>query len=200
MTGKTHTAIGMAIGLTLAFKKPIEAQLAIITASTLGALIPDLDHPKGELNQKLLLINNNFFKTAFYLIVGLIFIYLYIEKNSPLFLLIGLFSFSLAISRHRSFTHSILGLILFAAIIKLTMMEYGLSSIGKGFIVGYISHLVLDLFTSKGIRLFYPMKKNIAFPIKFKSNGLGEKIIFSLLILYCLVVLLLNFLLPNYPL
>lgn len=193
MTGKTHTAIGMAIGLTLAFKKPIESQFAIISASILGALIPDLDHPKGELNQKLLLINNNFYKTAFYLILGFMFMYLYVEKRNPLFILMGLFSFALAISRHRSFTHSILGLILFTAIIRLTIMEYGLFSMYKGFILGYISHLILDLFSSKGIRLFYPMKANIKFPIKFKNNGIGEKTIFILLILYCLLVLIYNF-------
>ena len=56
MKGQSHDrknphTIGMAIGFTLAFKKPIDTQLAIIAASTIGALAPDLDHPKGELNQ-----------------------------------------------------------------------------------------------------------------------------------------------------
>lgn len=193
MTGKTHTAIGMAIGFTLGFKKPIEAQLAIITASTLGALAPDLDHPKGELNQKLLLINNNFYKTAFYLIVGIIFLCIYIQNNSSLFILLGLFSFALAISSHRSFTHSILGLILFSAIIRLILMEYGLSPIYKGFIMGYASHLLADSFTAKGIKLFYPIKTNVVFPLKVKTSSFAEKLIFFLLILYCLVVLVLNF-------
>ena len=113
MTGKTHTAMGMAIGLTLAFKKPVEAQLALITASTLGALAPDLDHPKGELNQKLLLINNNFFKTIFYLIIVIIFLSIYIQNRSSIFILLGLFSFALATSSHRSFTHSIIGFLCF---------------------------------------------------------------------------------------
>lgn len=194
MTGKTHTAIGMAIGLTLAFKKPIETQLAIVTASTLGALVPDLDHPKGELNQKILLINNNFYKTIFYSVVGIVFLYIYSQKNSPLFILLGLFSFVLAVSSHRSFTHSILGLILFSAIIKLTLIEYGSSPIYKGFIFGYISHLLSDLLTAKGIKLFYPIKTNVVFPLTVKSNGFGEKFIFVLLILYCLGVSVLNFL------
>lgn len=194
MTGKTHMAIGMAIGLTLAFKKPIETQLAIITASTLGALAPDLDHPKGELNQKLLLINNNFYKTAFYLTAGIIFLYIYSQKNNPLFILLGLFSFALAISNHRGFTHSILGLLLFSLIAKLILMEHNMSPIYKGFVIGYGSHLVLDIFTAKGIKLLYPMKRNIVFPIKIKSNGFGEKLIFFLLTLYCFMVLVFNFL------
>lgn len=194
MTGKTHTAIGMAIGFTLAFKKPVDTQLAIITAATIGALAPDLDHPKGELNQKILLINNNFYKTAFYLIVGLVFFYIYTQKNSPLFILLGLFSFTLSISSHRSFTHSIPGLVLFSAIIKLILQEYSLYPIDKGFILGYISHLLADCFTAKGIKLFYPLKTNIVFPLKLKSNSFGEKLIFFLLILYCLGALVFNFL------
>jgi len=193
MTGKTHMAIGMAIGFTLSFKKPIDTQLAIITASTIGALAPDLDHPKGELNQKLLLINNNLFKTAFYLSIGLIFLYIYSQNKSPLFIIIGLFSFALAASNHRSFTHSILGIILFSAIIKFTLMEYGLSPIYKGFIIGYVSHLLADYFTAKGIKLFYPIKTNIVFPLKVKTNGFAEKLIFSLLLAYCIVILVLNF-------
>ncbi len=192
MTGKTHTAIGMAIGFTLAFEKPIDTQLAIIAASTIGALAPDLDHPKGELNQKLLLINNNFFKTAFYLTVGGGFLYIYAQKNTPLFMLLGLFFLVLAISSHRTFTHSILGFILFSAIVKLILMEYGVSSIYKGLIIGYSSHLLADCFTSKGIKLFYPFKTNVVFPLKFKKNGFAEKLTFSLLILYCLVMLFLN--------
>lgn len=193
MTGKTHTAIGMAIGFTLAFKKPIDAQFAIITASTIGALAPDLDHPKGELNQKLLLINNDLFKTAFYLIVGIAFLYIYFQNNNSLFMLLGIFSFALSISNHRSFTHSIMGLVLFSAIMRLILMESGLSLMYKGFIIGYISHLLLDCFTSKGIKLFYPFKANIVFPLKVKSNGFVEKSIFFLLILYCLIALFFNF-------
>lgn len=193
MTGKTHMAIGMAIGLTLSFKKPIDTQLAIITASTIGALAPDLDHPKGELNQKLLLVNNNFFKTAFYSGIGIVFLYIYSQKNSPLFILIGLLSFALAVSSHRSFTHSILGIILFAAIIRLTLVEYRLSPIYKGFIVGYVSHLLADYFTAKGIRLFYPIKANVVFPLKVKTNGFAEKSIFFLFLLYCIGVLVFNF-------
>mgnify|MGYP000580563472 FL=1 len=184
---------GLAIGLTLSFKKPIDTQLAIIAASTIGALAPDLDHPKGELNQKLLLVNNNFFKTAFYLSIGIIFLYIYSQKRIPIFILIGLFSFALAVSSHRSFTHSILGIILFSAIIKLALIEYGLSPIYKGFIIGYISHLLADYFTAKGIKLFYPIKTNIAFPLKVKTNGFMEKFIFLLLLLYCIVVLVFNF-------
>lgn len=193
MTGKTHMAIGLAVGLTLSFKQPLENQLAIITASTIGALAPDLDHPKGELNQKLLLINNNFFKTLFYLILGGIFFYLYSRENNILFILLGFFLIALGLFKHRCFTHSLIGLILFISIIKLTSAQYGLSPIYKGFIIGYISHLVSDLFTPKGIRLFFPMKSNVAFPPKVKNNSFMEKLIFTLFTLYSVSLIFMNF-------
>ncbi|MBZ2175464.1 metal-dependent hydrolase [Schnuerera sp. xch1] len=192
MTGKTHMAIGMTIGLSLSFGQPLEHQLTLIVASTIGALAPDLDHPKGELNQKLLLVNNNFFRALFYLTLGSIFIYLYSQKSNILFMLLGMFSFTLAISTHRSFTHSIVGLIILAAIIKLITIQYSLSSIHYSFTIGYASHLVSDFFTRKGIRLFYPIKANVSSPLTFKNNGFGEKTVFALCSLYSLCLFFMN--------
>lgn len=193
MTGKTHTAIGLAIGLAITFKEPIETQFAVTAATTLGALIPDLDHPKGELNQMLLLINNNIYKITFYSIIGAIFIYIYVKNSSPLFILLGLYCFALAISNHRSFTHSLLGLIFFSAIVKLALIEYGTSPIYKGLILGYISHLLADFFTTKGIKLFFPFKANISFPLTIKTDSFGEKFVFFVFISFCIVVLVFNF-------
>lgn len=192
MTGKTHIAIGMTIGLSLSFGQSLEHQLTLIVASTIGALAPDLDHPKGELNQKLLLVNNNFFRALFYLTFGSIFIYLYSQKSNILFMLLGMFSFTLAISTHRSFTHSIVGLIILAAIIKLITIQYSLSSIHYSFTIGYASHLVSDFFTRKGIRLFYPIKVNVSSPLTFKNNGFGEKTVFTLCSLYSLFLFFMN--------
>ncbi len=52
MTGQTHVAIGIATALTLSMDQPIENKLIMILGSTIGSLTPDLDHPKGKLNQK----------------------------------------------------------------------------------------------------------------------------------------------------
>lgn len=193
MTGKTHVAIGLALGLTLSFKQPFENQLAIVAASTIGALIPDLDHPKGELNQKLLLYNNNFFKTLFYLGLGLIFLYLYSQKNNILFIFIGFFSISLGFAKHRGFTHSLIGLASFIGIVALSSYSYGLSIIYKGFVLGYISHLILDLLTPKGIRLFFPLKINTSLPLTVKNNSFAEKLIFSLFSIYSILIIFINF-------
>ena len=65
MTGKTHMAIGVAAGLTVSVQQPLQNQIMIVLASVLGSLIPDLDHPKSKLNQKLLLLKISFIEYYF---------------------------------------------------------------------------------------------------------------------------------------
>mgnify|MGYP000895447631 CR=1 FL=1 len=177
MTGKTHMAIGVAAGLTLSIGQPIENQVLLMAASAIGSLIPDLDHPKSKLNQKILIINNNFIRALFYISIGIGLIYLGVATRNNVFRLLGTTMIMVGISSHRSFTHSLLGFILFASIVYLTSFKYGLSEVYKGFDIGYILHLVLDFFTPMGIQLFFPLDKHISSPITIKSNGLLEHII-----------------------
>lgn len=190
MTGKTHVAIGMAVGLSVSFEQSLESQLILVLASIVGSLIPDLDHPKGKLNQRLLLFNNNFYRSLFYLSLGILFIYLYFLQNNIIFMLLGLVSFLIGISTHRGFTHSIVGFLGSASIVRLSTVNYGLSSIYYGFVIGYILHLIVDFFTPKGIQLFYPIKTNISFPITIKANSKLEKTLFKLLSIYSIYLLL----------
>jgi len=193
MTGKTHVAIGVAAALTISYNQPVESQLVLVTAAVIGSLIPDLDHPKGKLNQKLLLINNNFYRALFYLSISSIFMYLFYAMENKVFMLLSLVSCLVGISNHRSFTHSIIGFLLSSSIIKMGTLKFNLPSIYTGFVVGYALHLIADSFNPKGIRLFYPIKANISFPITIKTNSKAEKIIFSLLNIYC-ISLLFNYL------
>ena len=190
MTGKTHVAIGIAAGLTISFGQRVENQLILVLASALGSLIPDLDHPKAKLNQKLLLINNNFYRALFYLSLGSIFVYLYFAKGIEPFLLLGIVSYLIGISSHRSFTHSIIGFLASASIVGMGTLKYGLSSAYSGFVIGYILHLVADFSTPKGIKLFYPLKTNIAFPITVRTSSKTEKIIFVFLGIYSVCLLI----------
>lgn len=190
MTGKTHVAIGIAAGLTVSLGQPVENQLVLVVASIVGSLIPDLDHPKAKLNQKLLLINNNFYRALFYLSLGSIFMYLYFAKGIEPFLLLGIISFLVGISSHRSFTHSIVGFLASASIVGIGTLDYGLPSVYSGFVIGYVLHLLADFFTPKGIKLFYPLKINVAFPITIKTSSKAEKIIFTLLSIYSICLLI----------
>lgn len=193
MTGKTHMAIGIAAALTISFNQSVESQLILVISSAIGSLIPDLDHPKSKLNQKLLFINNNLYRALFYLSISGVFMYLYFSIENKFFMLLGLVSCLVGVSSHRSFTHSIIGFLLASSIIGMSTFKFNLPSIYTGFVVGYALHLIADSFTPRGIRLFYPIKANISFPITIKTNSKAEKIIFSLLSIYC-ICLLFNYL------
>lgn len=190
MTGKTHIAIGIAAGLTISYNQPIENQLFLVLASTIGSLAPDLDHPKARLNQKFLLFKNNFYRVIFYLSLSSFFLYLYFVINNKILGLLSIVTFLLGISTHRGLTHSIIGFLISISIIKIATVDYGLYSIYTGFTLGYALHLVADFFNPKGIKLFYPLNKNISSPITIKTNGIIERIIFVFLNIYSIFLLL----------
>ncbi|MFC5628209.1 metal-dependent hydrolase [Aliibacillus thermotolerans] len=79
---------------------------------------------------------------------------------------------------HRTFTHSLLFLLLlyyafdvFTNSIFFVMIQYGL-------LIGVASHILLDMATPRGVMLFYPVKKYVRFPLTVKTGSLfGENII-----------------------
>lgn len=189
MTGKTHIAIGIAAGLTISSDLPVEQQLILIGASVIGSLFPDLDHPKAKLNQKLLLFNNNFYRVIFYLFLSSIFMFLYFFIKSSFFGLLAIITFLIGLSNHRGFTHSIFGFLICAYIVKIGSIEYGLPSVYSGFTIGYILHLIADFFTPQGIKLFYPLKSNVSAPITITTNSAKERMLFTVLSIYTVVLL-----------
>ncbi len=189
MTGKTHIAIGIAAGLTMAYDKPIKEQLIIIGATTLGSLIPDLDHPKSKLNQKLLFFKREFYRIVFFLSVALGFLYLYINTQNSVFSLLSLLSLFIGISKHRGFTHSMLGFLIFAYIVKAITDQYHLVYLYQSVSVGYLLHLLADFLTPKGIQLFYPLKLYLASPILINPNSGIDSLIFTIASIYSLLLL-----------
>ena len=95
--------------------------------------------------------------------------------------------------RHRGETHSLLcfGIIAFllSYLVKYTDYNVAFLSASIGLLIGYASHLILDLFTKDGIELFYPCKINI-FLWRMKTNSKSEKRLCKLLY-YCSLLLLL---------
>ncbi|MBC8591381.1 metal-dependent hydrolase [Wansuia hejianensis] len=189
MTGKTHMAIGVLAGLALSTDQPMETKLIIVLASTLGSLIPDIDHPKARLNQKLLLLKNKFYRSLFYLSLAGGFIYLYIIREDILFGLLAIMTFFTGISSHRGFTHSLLGFVIATYIVKIISITYKIPYIYSSFAIGYLSHLIGDFLTPKGIKLFYPLDINISSPITIQIDSNFENIIVALLGIYSLYFL-----------
>jgi len=80
---------------------------------------------------------------------------------------------------HRGMIHSLMFGVILSFIFFLIYPAAGI-----GFFLGYLLHLILDMFTREGICLFWPLwnKKISLFPIK--AGSLVEEIIFVLVLLF----------------
>jgi inner membrane protein len=56
-------------------------------------------------------------------------------------------------------------------------------------ITGLISHVILDMLTPKGVKLFYPIPLTVKLPITFKTGGLVDLSLASALIIGSLYTL-----------
>ncbi len=79
---------------------------------------------------------------------------------------------------HRTFTHSLLFLVLIGLLLNALGVNEAASA---GFLVGMVSHYVLDMATKNGIKLLFPFKMTIRFPITAKTGGTAEYVVFSAL-------------------
>ncbi len=178
MMARTHISIGCAAGFAAANALGMQPGPEYLLAVALGSMLPDIDHPGGKINRKILPRSKKIDKMAVYTIMAIGAGYLYVKNSNmavalyaiPLFLMI-------AFSKHRGITHSILGSGIFIFSIHSISFEFGNSAFVIPFAIGYIMHIVSDMFTSAGIQLFYPVKKRIKFLLRFKTNSTFEKVV-----------------------
>lgn len=180
MTGKTHMNIGLATTAAIFNFTAIPAEpktmITALSITALGALMPDIDLENTK-------ISNLFLKLALYLGLLAVPILLILHKNrwdfsssisfsnlnimggAILLLLIVLSKFT----KHRTFTHSLLGLILFSWGVYVLLN----SSIHLllYFVLGYVLHLITDSLTFQGIQLLFPLKARQAVGI-VKTGGI----------------------------
>lgn len=79
---------------------------------------------------------------------------------------------------HRTFTHSLLFLFLVGYLFTVFLPNEALAA---GLLVGMISHLLLDMATKNGIKLFFPVRMTVRFPLTTKTGGTAEYVIFGIL-------------------
>ncbi|MER2261169.1 MAG: metal-dependent hydrolase [Psychrobacillus sp.] len=79
---------------------------------------------------------------------------------------------------HRSFTHSLLFILLLVALMNYFSWN---KSIMMGVSVGVASHLLLDMATKNGVKLFFPLPVTVRFPITTRTGGTVESIVFGIL-------------------
>lgn len=198
MKGITHVGVGVTsyVAVCSAMQKPFSS--LELAAVIIASLLPDIDHPKSLINKHVLPFKNKNSKTMVYICLGIIVIWFdSIYTNEVGLKILGVTFIAVAMTSHRNgFTHSIVGMIIFAFIGRYIEQKTILENVMQGVIIGYGMHLICDSFTSKGIPIFYPFskkKKKAVFTYKVGSQ-LGNSIEFVLVILsVCYIV----YALPN---
>ncbi|WP_353616289.1 metal-dependent hydrolase [Bacillus sp. es.034] len=75
--------------------------------------------------------------------------------------LLGIYIFFASFVSHRSYTHSVLGLIYFAIIARYLESSIMIDGVIEACVIGYASHLIADMkflpFNKRGIKLFLPL-------------------------------------------
>lgn len=168
MTGRTHdlaafTALTYVLVTIPPEKISLATALVAFTANMVGGLAPDLDQSTASLWRR-------------------------IRGGSILGKII-----SPLIGGHRFLSHSVIGVILsgfiLSAILKLMeqVLIVDMDIVWWAFMIGFISHLVMDLFTHDGVPLLFPIPFRFGIPplsfLRIKTGGLIEKsFVFPILI------------------
>lgn len=182
MTGKTHLAVGTAAALCITYPSDLKELALCIIASSVGSVVCDVDVKSSESRRDLNRI------TVIALIAGIAALFaeykfdLGITKNfnreSDMFrLVLGFISFIAVCTfgkyqPHRSFMHSIPALALLTAIVY-----FMYPALAPYFFISMFSHIFIDLFNRRKIRLLYPLKKGLCFKL-CPANGKVNDILF----------------------
>lgn len=184
MQGKTHMAVGTAAALAIMQPQTVPQIAVGAGAAIIGSLIADADIPDSKARNSVLQVG-----AALIIIIGGAYA---IEKafhvgipelilqNSNIYRLIfgvamffGLALYSM-VQPHRQFTHSFLAMALYSGAVYVMIPSALLY-----FVIGYASHLLLDLLNYTGERLFFPLKKTYSLKL-CKSDGMLNKVLFLL--------------------
>lgn len=162
MTGRTHdlaafTALGYIVTTYLVPYISLSTAIGAVSANLIGGLFPDLDQPTAKLWRDLP--------------AGTIFG----KLLSPLF------------GGHRFLSHSLLGLGIFGWGVNYLLQLMGstilidMHIVWIAFMIGYLSHLIMDSFTKEGVPWLFPLPIRFGFPpfkfLRIKTGGLIEQVI-----------------------
>lgn len=182
MTKDTHTIIGLAT--TIAIIQPTTLKSLVICSATasIGSVISDIDITTSSSRKELIkIIAISLIAIIFCTFIELNFnlgiLELIKSQTTILRILIGLGTFlGVCIfgihTDHRTFMHSPLCVSILFGIIWVIF-----PALAVPFGISMLSHIILDLFNTKKIQLFYPIKKpKISFNLCY-SNGKANKIL-----------------------
>jgi len=190
MESRTHVVCANAVALAIIQPHDIGSFSLCVGAATIGGLICDLD-VSTKSNHKYV----DYFSLL--IILGLLLLCLldvrldiginnWIINNSSYFriissilLMIGFCYYGYK-QPHRSFLHSFLGVFILSLLFYIAFGKLFIP-----FLIGLITHIILDLFNIKGLRLFYPLKNKYSLKLCVYNGKVNNIlfIIFSLLII-----------------
>lgn len=163
MTGRTHDLAAFTAVSAVLFSNPslpsysLGTVLVSFTAIMVGGLFPDIDQPTAALWHRIP--------------AGSIFGHLL----APL------------LGGHRYISHSIFGIVLFGFLLQVTLnaassvVLVDMNIVWWSFMIGYLSHLIMDTFTHEGVPWLFPIPWKIGIPpikaLRMHTGGVIEKYI-----------------------
>ncbi|MGH7240683.1 MAG: metal-dependent hydrolase [Candidatus Saccharimonadales bacterium] len=170
MTARTHdlaafTALALVVAVHPLHEITLSTLLVALLANQIGGIAPDIDQPTAPF-----------------------------WRNLPIGKIFGKFVDKL-LGGHRFLSHSLLGLVLFAYLMKLLlavlhplMLHVDTQLVWDAFVVGMLSHLVMDSFTKEGVPWLLPLPFKIGVPpikaLRITTGKFGEHfIVFPLLLI-----------------
>lgn len=160
MTGRTHdlaafTALSYIIATQPLNKISLATAIIAFSVNMIGGLAPDIDQPTSALWRR-------------------------IRAGSIIGRIITPF-----LGGHRLLSHSILGVILFGfvskEVLKLSsgILLVDMDIVWWSFMIGFVSHLLIDMFTKEGVPWLFPIPLHFGIPplkfLRIKTGGLTEK-------------------------
>lgn len=160
MLGKTHdlaafTALNFVVATTLLPQMSLGTALVAFSANMIGGLAPDIDQPTAALWHKMRGGS----------LIGKI--------MQPLF------------GGHRYISHSIIGIFIFGYALKIilgllsSILLVDMTVVWWSFMIGFVSHLVMDTVTHEGVPWFFPVPIRLGIPpfrfLRMKTGGVVER-------------------------
>lgn len=160
MTGRTHdlfafTALSYVVATQPVTNMTLATALVALSANFIGGLSPDIDQPTADLWHRLPAGN----------VIG--------RLITPF------------LGGHRFISHSLLGVIVFGAVthylldLAKNVVLVDMNVVWWSFMIGFVSHLVIDMLTKEGVPWLFPIPLHFGIPplkiLRIKTGGFVEK-------------------------
>lgn len=184
MQCRTHIAFGVAVSAAMVHTADIKTLLITIAGATIGSAIPDLDSYNSELSQILNKITAIIVST---IIICAVVSYMFkidiidkiIQFKNITNILIGTLIFLLvsilgSYTKHRTFMHSVVCMGIYYFVLSTFLSQ----SFTVPFVVGMLSHIVLDLLNHVGVSVLCPFSEKRFCLDLCDSDGIVNRILF----------------------